>query len=83
MAEFRITFGQRYRSEQHPQPIGGVYPHPDGWGTIVAENAEAARRIAFEAFFDRFCFVYPAEDFNPEYYRLGELFRLPLEGKNE
>jgi hypothetical protein len=41
--EFRITFGQRYRTETHP--LLGL-AHPDGWVTIEAPDYDTARAWA-------------------------------------
>lgn len=60
MPEYRITFGQRERHEEHP-----TFPaaHPDGYVTIVAEDYDAARNIAIRHLGRRFAFQYeqPAE----------------------
>jgi hypothetical protein len=73
--KFYVTFGQRYRIEQHPHPINGVYPHPDGWVTIEAPSAEAARAAAVKAFGIGWAFIYHAEDWDHDspWYSRGEL----------
>lgn len=75
-AEFRVTFGQRYRREEHP-----AFPkaHPDGWLTVVADDENKARAWAFEFLGDRWAFL-QAEPFDRDdwdgHYPLGELHRV-------
>jgi monoamine oxidase len=42
MKEYRVTFGLKYRTNEHP-----TWPkaHPDGWLTVIAENENMARRF--------------------------------------
>lgn len=75
--EFRVTFGDQYRRIQHPQSINNVYPHPDGWIVIEAQDATEARLIAMKAFGGRYSNVYPADEFAEHYYPMGELTRIP------
>jgi hypothetical protein len=75
---FRITFGQRYRSETHP---AGDWIHPDGYVVIVADNELAARRKADKVFGpEGWSMIYDHLDvergrFNPEnkHYKDGVL----------
>jgi hypothetical protein len=75
--DFRVTFGQQYRTQQHPVAINGVYPHPDGWFVIEAMDPPQAMRFAITAFGGRYSNVYRAEDFDDSWYPLGELGRIP------
>jgi hypothetical protein len=75
---FRITFGQRYRTEQHPT---GEWITPDGYVVIVADSEEAARAKADEVFGkEGWSMIYDYLDiengrFNPDdkHYELGVL----------
>jgi len=75
---FRITFGQRYRSETHP---AGDWITPDGYVIIVADTEQLARAKADEVFGkSRWAFIYDHLDvergrFNPKnkHYKLGVL----------
>lgn len=70
---FNVTFGMRYRREDHDRGW-----HPDGWVTIVADSYEEARVIAWEE-----CapwgFIYDHLDresnrvFDPKYHPQGSL----------
>lgn len=69
---YNITFGMRYRNEEHPMGW-----HPDGWVTIIASTYERAREIAWQE-----CapwgFIYDRLDresgrFNPELHPMGSL----------
>lgn len=57
MAEWFVTFGQRYRTETHPVFADA---HPDGWVTIVADSEEQARRVAFGLLGRQWAFLYPS-----------------------
>jgi hypothetical protein len=86
MAEFRITFGQRYYREYHPAFVEGridFEPDPDGWVTVIAEDEGQAREMAFAQLGRAWAFVYP-EPFGPEWMLFhpdGELGRLTREGQ--
>jgi hypothetical protein len=48
---FRVTFGQRFRSEHHPFFVVGrldFEPHPDGWVTVLAVDVAQARIITVD-----------------------------------
>lgn len=75
---FRITFGQRYRTETHP---AGEWIHPDGYVIIVADDEQIARDKA-DAVFGKegWSMIYDDLDvlkgrFNPknEHYKHGVL----------
>jgi len=73
MNQFMVTFGQRFRYDEH-----ATFPaaHPDGWVTIEAENVDDARELAFEHLDAEWAFLYTADDFNAALYPLGELDRI-------
>ena len=58
---FYVTFGQKYRREQHPQSINGVYPHPDGWMVVEARDREQAIRITETVFSRNYSMIYDSE----------------------
>lgn len=72
MPTFYITFGQKYRSEQHPTFSPA---HPDGWVTIDAIDEDKAREIAFRELGSRWSGIYTDSNFTPSYYPRGELIR--------
>lgn len=79
MPEFYLTFGQKYRTERHPQSVNDVYPHPDGYGVIEAEDYETARAKVVEVFGLQWAFLYDHLRFDGQakrYYPAGELFRI-------
>lgn len=65
-----VTFGQRYRIEEHPFLPGA---HPDGWVTIIADTMDEARQKAFEALGQHWSMIY--DNIDPEWYPMGELAR--------
>lgn len=73
MIEYRLTFGQRYRTEPHPHFDRA---HPDGWVTIIARNADHARAIAYAALDRQWADLHPADEVDTSLYPLGELLRL-------
>lgn len=80
MTEFRITFGQRYKHEEHP--LG--WPHPDGWLSVLAPDYGTARAIVENFLGSAWAFMYEEGDagFPTEStYPRGELFQLTIETK--
>lgn len=73
LAEFYVTFGQRYSRERHPSLPAA---HPDGWVVVVAPNMDAARHYAHLRLGSHWSGIYDAEDHNPDLYPLGELARI-------
>ncbi len=76
MSEYRITFGLKYRHQQHP-----LFPaaHPDGWLTIIARNQPTARAITHLTLASDFAFHYPGPFNETEWARnhpLGEIARI-------
>lgn len=75
--DFYVTFGQQYRTKQHPKAVNGVYPHPDGWFVVEAQDRQQAMQTALAAFGGRYADIYPAEGFDNTWYPKGELGRIP------
>lgn len=71
--EYRVTFGQQYRSNRHPKVD---YAHPDGWLTVMADNRQEAREKTFFELGAAWSFIYEVGEFSPEYYPKGELHRI-------
>jgi hypothetical protein len=72
---FYITFGVKYRHQEHPAGMKA-----DGYAIIVADDEMAARRKAHEVFGQEYwSFIYDdldrqyPERFDPESYPLGVL----------
>ena len=80
--EYRVTFGQRYRREEHP-----TFPaaHPDGWVTILAYDDAGARAIAFSMFDQYWSFMYGPADRPQKYwdetFPAGELARISMDNE--
>ncbi len=70
MKIFYITFGQKYRDEEHP--LGG---HPDGFAVVHAETYGIARDLTFAAIGIKWSGIYEEKP-NPEWYPMGELFTI-------
>lgn len=70
---FYITFGQKYRHENHPS---GYDISPDGVVRVVAPNYETARDIAVKSFGDQWSFIYPERYTEIDYYPLGVIMEL-------
>lgn len=79
LRNYYVTFGVKYREEQHPVVLDGVRPHPDGWVLIRCGNQTAANRIAHALFGPRFSLVYSEETFTRSHYPQGELFSIKIE----
>jgi hypothetical protein len=79
LREFRVTFGQKYRSEEHPrwQPA-----HPAGWLTIVASSYAVARAWTVRELGTSWCDIYgPGPDLDLSLFALGELGRFGVDDK--
>lgn len=72
MAEnFYVTFGQKYRREEHP--ILGMVPDlPDQWVRIEAHDEVAARSLAGVFFGQQWGFLYDEASFEKNYHPKGE-----------
>lgn len=70
---FYITFGQKYRRENHPS---GYDISPDGVVQVVAPNYETARDIAVKSFGQEWSFIYPESHAEMDYYPLGVIMEL-------
>jgi len=74
--DFRVTFGQRYRREEHPRwPLA----HPDGWLTIAAPSYEVARAWVIRELGTSWCDIYAPRSFERSLYELGELGRFGVD----
>lgn len=70
MNDYFVTFGQRYRDEEHPKFEDA---HPDGWVRVVAEDETAAREAAWMKFDQDYSMLYNEESFKPDSFPRGEL----------
>jgi hypothetical protein len=66
--KFVITFGQKYRFQDHPQ--GG---HPDGWFEVTAESEAAAREKVFAVLGQTWAFIYDENEFDQTFYPKGKI----------
>jgi predicted dehydrogenase len=76
MKEYRVTFGLKYRTNEHP-----TWPkaHPDGWLTVIAENENMARRFTAALLATNWAFIYPRDGEHQadwDLYFKGELGRI-------
>ena len=75
LKEYRFTFGQKYRREEHP-----TFPaaHPDGYVTVIATDESQARNavVGLIGTAWAFCYVAPFTDDWAQCYPLGELARV-------
>lgn len=71
--QFRVTFGQRYRTESHP-----TFPScdPSGWVTILARDVFEARACANTTFGDAWSMLYPSDQMDESFFPHGEITRL-------
>lgn len=76
--EWFVTFGQRYRREEHPALEEA---HPDGWVVIEATDAIRAHRIAIYELGELWCDIYTPATFQPGYFPRGELARYDEHGR--
>ena len=77
--EYAVTFGQRYRSEEHPRLPEA---HPDGYVVIEAPDMDQAHAIAFDKIGGSWAFLCEMEDFSLDAWMhpLGELARYGDDG---
>ena len=71
---FRVTFGQKYRTQSHP-----YYGHPDGWVEVVAENIMVAESKVKQRYGHKYSCIYsPDSDLYPteEFYPKGLIERI-------
>ena len=76
MSKFCVTFGQRFRREEHPFDKS---IHPDGWVSIDANSLDEAIERANLIFKSDWSNVYPEEEINRKYFSAGELMYLQSE----
>lgn len=70
MNNYFLTFGQLYRTEEHPQFEDA---HPDGWVRIIAKDDEDAREAAWMKFGENYSMLYQADAFKPDSFPRGEI----------
>ena len=77
MKKYYLTFGQKYRRENHPNI---EVAHPDGYGLILAQDETEARIKAAQICgvssegFAFYAFIYEEANFEFDLYPLGQLF---------
>lgn len=69
---FYFTFGQKYRHQPHPRSGPA---HPDGWVTVEADDANAARVDMFRHYGPFWAMQYDQEPSRQTFPR-GELCRI-------
>lgn len=72
VADFVITFGQKYRHEPHPV-LGRMHRLPDGFVLIDADNRAQALERAFRVIGQQFAFLYEQNELTPSYFPQGLL----------
>jgi hypothetical protein len=74
---YRITFGQKWAREPHPQSINGVSPHPNGWFEVKAHSWQDAQKFAMTTFRGEFAMCYTPEEYQSadwaKFFPLGKL----------
>lgn len=70
MAEFIVTFGQKYRNEPHPKV---KYADPDGYLLILSPDYKTAREAAFRELGEHFSNMYEKEEKYTRYFPKGAL----------
>lgn len=75
MKEWAVTFGQRYRREEHPA-LGDMPELPDGYWVIYAPDYDAARSEVFNQFGSRWSDFMLMSDFMQDAYRFYPMGRL-------
>lgn len=78
MSEYRVTFGQRFRHDQHQKFRDA---HPDGWVTILARDYDHAHAIAMAALGTEWSGLYEADEIGTDVLPRGELLRLDGTGE--
>lgn len=74
---YYVTFGIKYRHEQHPHWYSA---QPDGWLEVIATDYEAARALVSRYIGDAFAFMYEERAFEREWYPLDRLATLTEDG---
>lgn len=74
MTDIRVTFGQRFRRDVHPQLPAA---HPDGYVVFVTDYPDNVRLLVVDQLGVEWSGIYtePFADFRDEYYPRGELAR--------
>ena len=76
--EFRVTFGQKYRREDHPTLPEA---HPDGWLAVFAADEHQARLLTFDKLGTAWSMLRPPMPDDLDWYPRGELARLSADGE--
>ena len=76
MSKFCVTFGQRFRRDEH---CFDKRIHPDGWVGIDADSLDEAIRRANVIFGNDWSNVYAEDQISREYFPSGELMYLRSE----
>ena len=71
--KYYVTFGVQYHHETHPTDPSIT---PDGWAVIEAHSEESARQIANAVFDGEWSMIYTEENFAPEYYPMGAIYKV-------
>lgn len=75
MNRFCITFGQKYRYENH-EVLGYLPGLPDSWIEVHAKDEKQARAKTVELIGPYWAFIYDEEDFSPGWHPRGCLGEL-------
>lgn len=75
MNRYFLTFGQKYRHEDHPS---GWPIDPDGYVAIMASSEYEARQTAFAEFGPAWAMLYSESEMAFDYFPLGNLGTLPV-----
>jgi hypothetical protein len=73
MNTYIVTFGQKYRHEDHPI-LGAVRVLPDGWVMIIAPSQSAAHAAAHHCLGTAWSFIYDLDHWTA--YECGRFFPL-------
>ena len=79
MKTFYITFGQKYRNEQHPmwKNTKTQYIHPDGYWEVNAPDYESAREGVFRTLGKYWAFLYEIEP-DKNIFPLGKIGQINI-----
>jgi hypothetical protein len=77
LREYRLTFGIKYRAEEHP-----LFPaaHPDGWVAVMAPSYEDARDLVIRRLGREWAFLYLPGELRESYFPAGEIERWSTTG---
>ncbi len=77
--KFYVTFGQKYRREQHPRLLKA---HPDGWVEIDAPSRSEARELVVRLLEQAWAAMYDEEFLDEAYllYPRGAIAKVEWDG---